>query len=72
MDLVAQKSQDSRRVNRTLRRVSLHGGELDLAGRNKRVDGVPMKVRSTAAAASASVPWDPIKHAIHAGSGNVG
>eukprot|EP00965_Chrysotila_dentata_P259419 6213559-Pleurochrysis_carterae.AAC.1 len=75
--LVAQKShaaitereiaQDSRQVNRTLRRVSLHGGELDLDGRKKGVDGVPMEVCSTAAAASASAAWDPRKHAIHAG-----
>eukprot|EP00965_Chrysotila_dentata_P124846 4127812-Pleurochrysis_carterae.AAC.1 len=52
--LVAQESQESRQVNRTLRRVSLHGGDLDLDGRNEGVDGIPMEVRTTVAAASAS------------------
>eukprot|EP00965_Chrysotila_dentata_P033199 1105692-Pleurochrysis_carterae.AAC.1 len=49
------ESQDSRQVNCTLRRVSLHGGELDLDhGRNEGVDGVPMEVRTAAATTSAS------------------
>eukprot|EP00965_Chrysotila_dentata_P013558 449701-Pleurochrysis_carterae.AAC.1 len=31
-----------------------------------------MKLRTTVAAASARVAWDPRKHAIHAGSGDIG
>eukprot|EP00965_Chrysotila_dentata_P162359 5361892-Pleurochrysis_carterae.AAC.1 len=52
-----------------LRFVSLHGGELDIDGRNEGVDGVPMEVRRTAATdASASVAQYPRKHTIHPGS----
>eukprot|EP00965_Chrysotila_dentata_P243494 6205447-Pleurochrysis_carterae.AAC.5 len=46
--------------------------ELDLDGRIEGVDAVPMEVRTTAAAASASVARDPRKHTIHPGSRDVG
>eukprot|EP00965_Chrysotila_dentata_P023938 793307-Pleurochrysis_carterae.AAC.1 len=57
-----------------LRSVSLHGGKPDLDGRNEGVDGVPMEVRTTAAADSARVARrDPRKHTIHGpGSRDVG
>eukprot|EP00965_Chrysotila_dentata_P229483 6197221-Pleurochrysis_carterae.AAC.2 len=53
--LVAQKSQDGRRINRTLRRVSLHGGKLPPEGRDESGGEVSVEASATTTTASTSI-----------------
>eukprot|EP00965_Chrysotila_dentata_P069555 2297573-Pleurochrysis_carterae.AAC.1 len=57
--LVAQKSQDGQRGNRTLRRVSLHIGKLIPKDQNKSGDEVPVEVSATTTIASTGITRNP-------------